>query len=223
MKKLFTIFAVFAFFASSAFSEELFNWARVKFADKKDGEDQWDVNLGYDAALLDGIEKLSTLKTNKKVNIVSFNDLEEITKYPVLFMHASGTPLFSEKEKKNLKEYLSRGGFLFVDDCHNQALDNLFYRGMRRVLEELFPGKKCETLKPSHEIFHSHFELAKGIGSGVGANQPVLGMSDDKGRLMAILMTADLHCSWGSDNKNDRFKQDSYRMVVNIIIYTLTH
>ena len=216
-------------FVLPVFAEDALGWVRIKFKQAQDSEDQWDVDLNYDALMLAELKKLTTMKINTKVHTASLTKFDVITKYPVLFMHGSGTPLLNEEEKKNLKEYMQRGGFVLIDDCHTKEFKAIFYKSMRKILtEELFPGKKAEILTPDHEIFHSQFDLPKGIPGRTPMNQPPLGIHDEKGRLMALILAADIHCAWGAPNKvNDpdviRFKKDSYRMIANVMIYTMTH
>ena len=50
--------------------------------------------------------------------VVSFDEPEELKKYPFLFMTGENHYKFDEWQKTNLKEYITRGGFL---------LSKLFY------------------------------------------------------------------------------------------------
>jgi len=65
----------------------------------------WDIGVinGKDATcerLLQYIEKLTTFKVDKKVYVVDFKDLNKLTDYTFIFMHASGTITMTGKEKE---------------------------------------------------------------------------------------------------------------------------
>ena len=210
---------------SFCFSAEL-RWGRVKFEVKEqDTEDKWDINFYLDTYFLEEVNKLTTLKVNTKVDTVPLDDLSKLTNYSILFMTASGTPVLTEKEIKNLKEYLLRGGFLFAEDCidfRTELVMDKFYRGFRKIVEErLFPGKKMEALPPEHPVYHSHFDLPKGLVCDGAVVEPGLGLHDDKNRLMILLSAADLHCEWSTrDAKKTPF---AYKMGINMLMYVLTH
>ncbi|MFH1823824.1 MAG: DUF4159 domain-containing protein [Candidatus Firestonebacteria bacterium] len=104
---------IFLSFVTLANSQE-FKWARVKFdCVEPDAQEKWNIDPKADVTFLEHLEKYTTLKVDKKWNNVTLEKLEDLVKYPVLFMTASGTPKLDKTELKNLKEYLLRGGILF--------------------------------------------------------------------------------------------------------------
>jgi len=95
---------------------------------------------------------MATASTRKEVAL-SDPDLFE---YPFLFM--SGREQFSltAEEKARLKEYLDRGGFLFVEAaCGSPEFD----RALRPLVQELFPQEPMGRLALDHPIFHAYYDI----------------------------------------------------------------
>jgi hypothetical protein len=65
---------------------------------------------------------------------------EDLYAYPLLYMNGHGEVRFSQAEVERLREYLSRGGFLWADD--NYGMDRAF----RREVAKIFPGTKLVEL-----------------------------------------------------------------------------
>ena len=225
MGKMIVLFVVLLF-AQNVFSGQEFHWARVKFDTKREIKDKWDINLDYDLDFLNAVNEMTTLKAEVKVNAVSFDNLTEATKYPMVFIHTEGEPKLSDKEVKNLREYMLRGGLLWVDDCVLDKTGDYFFKGMKEELEtRIFPGKKLELLPITHEIYHTQYEFPEGLPYFQGVNHGGGGLSDDKGRLMVFLCATDVHCGWSKKDKyfGEKKLLDAYKMGINIIMYALTH
>ena len=149
---------------SAVCSGEEFRWARGKFKVLLPAQEEWDKDLKDDIRLAEQVGKLTSIKVEKKVNVVAFDVLEEMVKFPLIYMTASRTPVFSEAEITNLREYMLRGGIIFADDHHEGSgglgTDDEFYRGMKKALEEIgieserlrtfFPGAASEN--PASEL-----------------------------------------------------------------------
>lgn len=219
------IVAIIIFIPMILFAGE-FKWARVKFDIIRNVPDKWDVIMQNDLEFLNAVAAMINTKVSKKVNIVSFNELDQVCKYPLLFMTAEEKPVFSEKEIKNMKEYLNRGGIIWGDDCLLEQ-EPLFILGFKEILEtKVFPGKKMEKPKNDHEIFRCFFKL-----QGLPYMRPVNAKSpngyllfNEKGKIMVFLEGSDLHCGWSTEYNYGKEKTElAYKMGINIIIYALTH
>jgi len=237
MKRIFLI--IYLFLTTCLFAGE-FKWARVKFdVVETDTEETWRYadhvyngnsqlamkeDFSKDEAFLKELERLTTIKTDGKVHVVTLDNLEELCNYSMVFMHGGGTPKLSEKEKKNLKAYMERGGFVFADDCINYGVDDIFFRGYKKLIKELF-GREMEVLPLDHPIYSCHFQLTNGFPCMQGPRKPAVGLHDKENRLMTIAACGDLHCEWGKDlNRASKTKiEDCFRMGINIVVYVLTH
>ncbi|MFH1824642.1 MAG: DUF4159 domain-containing protein [Candidatus Firestonebacteria bacterium] len=232
--KHFKFLIVLVFILSSvnlSLSEEKFQWVRVKFLGTGIGvggnQDKWDSDLDEDLMFLKELEKASTVKPEMKVNFATLEKLDEITKFPILFMHAETEVKFTDIEIKNMKEYCLRGGFIWADDCvlANTRGDFFFQFFKKTVETQIFPGRKMEILQNDHEIFCCHFDMPKGLPYCQGSPNGAWGLHDDKGRLMILAMSTDLHCGWNNIDKyfGEKKTKESYQMSINIVIYALTH
>ena len=146
----------------------------------------------------------------------------------------------STLEKDNLRAYLQRGGFLFMDDCLLGATGDFFYRSAYALMEELFSPGAVKHIPHDHEVFRSVFDFSnRGLPRLRSINKPrvrglpyVLGNSHGaRGvymgeRLAVFISAADLHCGW-CDRTGLEFGRPSYKraiqMGINIIVYAMTH
>jgi hypothetical protein len=144
---------------------------------------------------------------------------------------------------QHLRNYLLKGGFLYVDDFWGtQAWDQWVYE-IGRVLP---PGKYPIIDIPSdHQIMHALYDV-KTIpqvssiqfwyrnGGNVSergydsAQVDFRGIPDEHGRLMVVMShNTDISDTWEREGENreyfERFSPDGYAIGVNIILYALTH
>jgi hypothetical protein len=233
IKFILVILCVSLVFVSLANAEE-FKWARAEFKiqnpkgtalyDKYRLED-WDIDMTADLIMLKELEKSTTIKPVYKVFTVKLTELNEMVKYPLIFMHASDYAVFSDEEVKNLREYLNRGGMIYADDCNAGPEGDRFWRSAKDVFEnKVFPGKKFSEIPNEDPIFHCHFELVYGLPIVCGGTHPFLCLKDDKDRIMVFLSSADLHCGWTERGTHSGIlRKQSIKMAINIIVYALTH
>ncbi|OGF49815.1 MAG: hypothetical protein A2231_05190 [Candidatus Firestonebacteria bacterium RIFOXYA2_FULL_40_8] len=226
---------IIAFTSTNIYAEDILKWARVKVNIKKPCQEDWDNGLETDVIFLKEVEKLTTLKFDMKVNVVTLQDLDEMVKYPLLYMRASRPPVLSAKEQSNLREYLKRGGVLFGDDNHEGSgglgTEDEFYRGMKQIMEEqIFPGRKMEFIPLDHEIFHCHFDLPFGWPVCAGEvhnkdNNVPLGMFAEKDKhLMVLIYGGSLMGGWSTTWECSAVKKrQAYKAGVNLIVYSMTH
>jgi hypothetical protein len=158
-------------------------------------------------------------------------------------MEDVGTIGFSEDEVVNLRNYLLKGGFLWVDDFWGTPAWNAWTREFSRVLP---PGEFPITDIPiSHPIMHSVYDVKEFLqvpnigfwrrsGGGTSERGPdsdevhYRGVEDSQGRLI-VLMThnTDVSDAWEREGDNedffDLFSPRGYAIGVNIMVYALTH
>lgn len=188
------------------------------------------------------LQQLTSLKVEPNPISLRLTD-ERLFDYPFLYMIEPGSLAFGEDEVVALRKYLLNGGFLMVDDFWGDAEWENFYMQIKRV----FPDREPEELPLSHEIFHCVYRLKERpqvpsihswAGSGVtwewghvGDTRTVhyKGISDDKGRLMAIIChNTDLGDGWEREGEDPEYfhefsEKKSYPMGINIVTYAMTH
>ena len=174
--------------------------------------------------------------------IVPVND-PLLFRCPLIMMFEVGTLYLDDAEAANLRAYLLKGGFLWVDDFWGQYAWDVWESQIRKVLPSgAYPVK---DLPLDHTIFHQVFTVARipqipsinyWLGSGgdtsergPGSRPPhVRGIADERGRLM-VLMThnTDFGDSWEREGVSREyfltFSVDGYAFGTNALVYAMTH
>ena len=235
--------------------------ARVRFQEGQvpgatPGPDVWNVRPGGDANLLDELSRVVRCRIKPisgtqnwepqyaqhgQLNAVaSLSEWEQLIKYPFLFMTGENYFRLSALEKGNLKAYLQRGGFLFMDDCLLDATGDFFYQSAYVLLEELFSQGAVKHIPHEHEVLCNVFDLsarglpslrpagkrrARGLPHMLGKKHGARGVYLGE-RLAVFLSCADLHCGW-CDRAGLEYGRPSYKraiqMGINVIVYAMTH
>jgi hypothetical protein len=160
---------------------------------------------------------------------------------PFLTASDVGTLKFSAAEVARLREYLLKGGFLWVDDFWGTAAWTQWSSEIRRVLPE-YP---VFDIPADHPILHTlfnvtdvpqvpginFFERAGGRTAERGYDSPrpnFRGIADDRGRLIVVMThNTDISDSWEREGEDPRFFEAfspaGYALGVNVVLYDLTH
>ena len=161
---------------------------------------------------------------------------------PFLMMFEVGNFYIDENEARLLREYLRKGGFLWVDDFWGTYAWNIWESQIRKAL----PAGEYPIveLPLDHAIFHQFFEVTKksqipsinhwlayrDTSERFNDSRPVhiRGISDDRGRLM-VLMThnTDFGDSWEREGLSHEyfvnFSVDGYAFGINALLYAMSH
>ena len=154
-----------------------------------------------------------------------------------------GTLYFNPLDVVNLRAYLTKGGFLWVDDFWGQfAWDNWEHEIGKVLPAGQYP---IRDLPLDHTIFHQVYTVARipqipsinyWLGSGGDTSERgadsrpphVRGIVDERGRLM-VLMThnTDIGDSWEREGVSHdyflSFSVEGYALGVNALVYAMTH
>lgn len=200
------------------------HWARLKFKIKDPAwKVDWKAHPSGDIRLIRAINLATTANLREQWNVVDVEDLDQLIRIPFIFVHAQVEPAFTERGKRNIAEYLDRGGFLLVDDCVKTELEpDLFFQSMKAMLPELLPGSQWEPLGPEHPVFHCHYDMPNGQPHAQGRRHGAFGLMH-RNRMVAYLTASDLHCGWASAGWfQPRVEDDCLKMGVNIYVYAMT-
>ncbi len=160
---------------------------------------------------------------------------------PVLLGTDVGTASFSDEEAKRLREYLLKGGFLWVDDFWGTAAWEQWVGEMHKVLPE-FP---IFDVPVDHPIRQTLFEIAQveqvssinnwrrtgGDTSERGSDSPhadFRAIADAKGRVVVIMThNTDIGDSMERESEDPEFfalfSPNGYALATDIVLYALTH
>ena len=185
--------------------------------------------------LLQGVSRLTRIRAANESRLVSLTD-EDLFDYPLLYAAEPGRWRFSAAEASRLREYLLRGGFLFVDDFHGTSEWHGFVTGLRRV----FPDRQIVDIPRNHSLFHTVYDLDEVVQipgiyaalSGVtyerdGVTPHWRGIYDDHGHLMVLInFNMDLGDAWEHADVPQyalRYTNQAYQHAINYIVYAMTH
>jgi hypothetical protein len=153
-----------------------------------------------------------------------------------------GAAELSEAEVARLREYLLKGGFLWVDDFWGTQAWNYWVATISRVLPpDEYP---ILDLQPDHPIFRMQYPV-KGVpqipsirmwtpGGRTSEDPPDTdqvhgrGISDKRGRLMVFMThNTDIADAWEREGEDPRyffeFGPNGYALGINAILYALSH
>lgn len=160
-----------------------------------------------------------------------------LSQYPLVYIVEPGYMQLSEAEARQLREYLLRGGLLFLDDFWGEYE----WMNVQEQLRLVIPEYPIADLPLDHPVFHSYFDIDKivqvpGIGSwlysGVtyekgGVVPHYMGIRDDRDRLMVFISrNSDLGDAWEWINDPAYPKEyglEAYRLAINVILYAMSH
>ena len=91
--------------------------------------------------------------TDRVVDIIS----PELFDYSFIYMTGHGNVVFSNQEAENLRNYLTSGGFLHIDD--NYGLNQFIRLEMKKV----FPELEFIELPHDHPIYNQKFKFKDGL------------------------------------------------------------
>jgi hypothetical protein len=160
---------------------------------------------------------------------------------PVLLGTDVGTASFSDDEATRLREYLLKGGFLWVDDFWGTESMEQWTEQMRKVLPE-YP---IFDVPPEHPIRSTLFSINQveqvssinfwrrsgGDTSERGYDSPhadFRAIADGKGRVVVIMThNTDIGDSMERESEDPeffaKFSPNGYALATDIVLYALTH
>jgi hypothetical protein len=174
-------------------------------------------------------ELLSFVRDNTLLDVAAKEEVVELTSdkvygFPYLYLTGHGNVRFSPAEAERLRDYLSGGGFLHVDD--NYGLDE----HIRRELQKVFPEKELQEVPFDHPIYNLVYEFPDGppkIHEHDGEPPKGFGLFDDSGRLMLFYtVESDLGDGWEPSSVHDNppeKRRAALQMGANILTYAMTH
>jgi hypothetical protein len=161
---------------------------------------------------------------------------EHLLDYPFAYIVEPGHMELTDADAAALREYLMRGGFLFLDDFHGE----FEWQHARDEIKKIVPEYEIKDLPLTHPIFHSYFDLdgvvqVPGVAAlihGVtyekgGVTPHYMGVQNKDGRLMIFLTrNCDLGDAWEWIN-DSRYPAQygfvAYKVGMNVITYAMSH
>ena len=141
--------------------------------------------------------------------------------FPFAIMTGEGTFVLQEQERKNLADYLAKGGFVLVSaGCSSQEWN----RSFRAEFARLYPGQPLQKIPMDHPLFRTVFKVNE-INLKNGGTTQLEGL-EINGRIVLVYAAEGLNdtpsvkgccCCGGNEIKN------SHEINVNIFAYAVLH
>ena len=168
----------------------------------------------------------------------------QLMKYPFLFMSDVGTLFLDHYDAGRLREYLLKGGFLWVDDFWGPYAWEQWVGEIRKVLPAAeYP---IVDLPMNHPILRTMFEVTEipqipsiqhfrrsgySTTSERGFNSDEVhfrAITDNRGRILVLMShNTDIADGWEREGEDYeffyRFSVDAYELGINIVVHAMTH
>jgi hypothetical protein len=162
---------------------------------------------------------------------------------PYILVQDGGSARFSDEEVLKLREYLQKGGFLFVSDYWGSRAGEQWEEEIGRILPR--DTHPIIDLPASHPIWQTMYVVKevrqmpsiqywRRSGGGISergndsAVVNVKGIADAHGRLMVVMIhNSDIPDGWEREAEDPQyfyqFSPDAYAVGINVVLYALTH
>lgn len=161
---------------------------------------------------------------------------DRIYDYPILYVVEPGFMELSDEQALKLREYIARGGFIFLDDFWGEYEWQNVQEQFRRVL----PEYEIKDLPLNHPIFHSYLDVEEvvqvpNVGNAMrgetsekgGVVPHYMGIENKNGRMVAfIARNCDLGDAWEWINDSRypvKYGLPAYKVGINVVIYAMSH
>lgn len=195
---------------------------RLKIAKLKyDGGGDWYSNKTALPNLIDFCNK--EINTNLAIS-EDVVDVEspDLFLYPYVYMTGHGNVVFNSLQVENLRNYLTSGGFLHIDD--NYGLDQF----IRIEMEKVFPELEFVEIPFDHPIYHQKFDFDNGlpkIHQHDGNPPKGFGLIYEERLVCFYSYESDLGNGWEDQsvyNDPQEIRIQALKMGANIISYAFT-
>ena len=189
------------------------------------------------------MRRLTRVDTRSVEQPVNLDDDDDVFNWPWMAAGEMGDWLLTPAQAAKLRDYLLRGGFLYMDDFWGPDEYARFEVSMKAV----FPDREVVEIDNTDALFHTVYDLndryqilgqwalgGRGRGGGGMYNRRVegtkaewKGIYDDHHRLMVTMsFNSDVGDSWEfADDPNypDKYSELGIRIGVNYVVYAMTH
>jgi hypothetical protein len=185
------------------------------------------------------LRRLTRVHARSVEQPVNPDDTDDIFNWPWLVAGEMGDWKLTAAQAKTIREYLLRGGFIYMDDFWGPEEWARFDESMKVV----FPDRPTVDIDNKDSIFHVVYDLddryqilgmwaLRGRGGFMGQRAAGTvarweGVYDDKNRLMVTMsFNSDVGDSWEfADDPTypEKFSALGIRIGVNYVVYAMTH
>lgn len=212
MKKLFLLFLLISI---SSFSQEI---ALLKYS----GGGDWYANPTSLPNLIKFCNSSINTRIKAKPSTVEPGN-PDLLSYPFVYMTGHGNVVFSDADVSNLRNYLTAGGFLHIDD--NYGMDQY----IRKEIKKIFPNNNLVEIPANHAIFQKPYPFPDGlpkIHEHDGKRPQAFGIFIENKLVLLYTYECDLGDGWEDAEVNNdplSVREKALKMGANIINYIFTN
>ncbi|MBV8843935.1 MAG: DUF4159 domain-containing protein [Bryobacterales bacterium] len=209
-------------------------WRRI---DWREGGTSWSQDYPRaDRHFAQALRRLTRINVRSVEQPINLDDDDDVFNWPFLAAGELGDWKLTESQAAKLRDYLLRGGFLYLDDFWGTQEWERFDESMKAV----FPDRAIVEIEDPDAIFHTVYDLndryqvpgewalrSGGTYRNDGSVPHWRGIYDDHNRLMvAMTFNNDVGDSWewaDEPNYPEKYSELGIRLGVNYVMYSLTH
>jgi hypothetical protein len=187
----------------------------------------WDASPLVPANLIDSVARYTSIDV-APAGIVVALDSPALFEYPLVYLTGHLPMRFTDGERRHVRQYLDRGGLLFVDD-HNHDVGGVFHRTATEALTQT--AGPLSDLPNNDELYSCFFRFPDGPpttshelnGWGDNLVHTHLQAARRDDRIAVLYSSKDYSSEWGYHPEIKRQQSiDNTKFGVNIIVYALT-
>ncbi|MBI5365408.1 MAG: DUF4159 domain-containing protein [Planctomycetes bacterium] len=175
---------------------------------------EWEGDWNDDPSDLKNLLEYSTRKLGRRFSwqvVSTAEPAEELGYAPVLYLNGHTAPRLGPDAIEKLRAFVDGGGLIFAEACCGKPD---FDRGVRELVERLFPGRKLERLPADHAVYRVQFKL----------DDPALKFLEGVTyacRTAVIYSPQDVSCGWdlGCPAKNPLSEEQTMQLGMNVLLY----
>lgn len=218
MKLLFRPFAALSilFLFQGFFSAPTYQIARLKYS----GGGDWYASPSSLPNLIQFCNKNLGTRIAEEEAVVEAGN-KEIFNYPLIHITGHGNILFNMQEAGNLRNYLTGGGFLHINDSY--GMEKYVVREMKKI----FPELEFVELPYNHPIYHQKYKFPDGlpkIHEHDGQAPRGLGLIYNRRLVCFFGIESDIGDGWEDPeihNDPEEKRQQALKMGANIVQFVL--
>lgn len=208
---------------ASAQTGDLFVWSQLRYSGG------WDPYPAVPADLTRWVAEVTSIRPAPARREVTLKDPALFSSPFLVLAGKAPPPVFDDEESGRLRDYLTSGGFLWLDDSSGLP-GGAFDRWVKGTLAKALPDAELKALPADHVLFKTFFLVRRPNGRA-RSSAPVWGV-EWGGRLVAVYTQGDVLGAWARDplgaNLHDCVpggeaqRQDARKLSLNIVMYALT-
>jgi hypothetical protein len=186
----------------------------------------WDSAPLVPANIIDTIARYTEINVAPTGVVVPLSDARML-RYPFLYLTGHLPVRFTDDERRNVRQFVDRGGLLFIDD-HNHDIDGVFHKTATEEIART--GGPLVELPNDHPLYSSFFKFdgppttsheLNGWGDNL-VHKHLLAVQR-RGRIAVLFSNKDYSSEWNYHPDSKRFLSvDNTRFAVNLVVYALT-